>query len=149
MLRAKIGTDPALLHKQAVERANQALDGLKSEFIQWIGEDLDKLKKARDVVREDPSCAQSLENLRTHSHDLKGLGTTYGFPLVSRLAGSLCKLIEGIEARSGALPMDLAEKHIDAMIAVVSQEIKTDDDTASVAVAETLELMAAQHIASL
>ncbi len=148
MLRAKVGVDPAALHKQAVESANQALDKLKSEFAEWIGQDLEKLKSARDKVRENPSCAQSIEDLRIRVHDLKGLGTTYGFPIVSRVAASLSKLIEDVE-ECGALPIALADNHIDAIIAVVSGGITTSDDASSVAVAETLEQMTEKHIAGL
>jgi len=147
MLRAKVGVDPAALHKQAVERANQALDGLKSDFTEWIDQDLEKLKSAHETVKKNPHNAQYIENLRTCVHDLRGLGTTYGFPMVSRLASSLCKLFEGVAEGQGTLPMALIESHINAIIAAVSEDITSKDDASSVAVAESLEEMVGQHIA--
>ncbi len=150
-LQAKVGIDPAALHHQAVERANQALEELKSEFTEWISKDLEKLKAARNIVRDDPKCAKAIEDLRVCVHDLKGLGTTYGFPMVSRLSASLCRLIESVEESKAAtaLPMTLVDSHINAILAVVSEEITTQDDARSKAVAESLEEMTAKQIAAL
>lgn len=141
-LRAKVGADPAAFHNQAVESANQALEELKGEFTEWINKDLKTLKSARNTVAKNPSCPQSIEELRTRAHDLKGLGTTYGFPMASRLAASLCKLIEGLEVNDAEpIPMALVDSHINAILAVVNEDITAQDDKSTSAVAKSLEQM--------
>jgi hypothetical protein len=69
--------------------------------------------------------AQSAEGLYFRAHDLKGLGATYDFPLITRIAASLCRLIDDPETREAA-PMFLVDGHIDAIRAAVRDEIRTD-----------------------
>jgi hypothetical protein len=66
-----------------------------------------------------------MESLYLRAHDLKGLGATYEFPLITRIAASLCKLIDDKEKRLGA-SMQLIDAHIDAIKAAVRDDIKTD-----------------------
>jgi hypothetical protein len=67
-----------------------------------------------------------MESLYLRAHDLKGLGTTYEYPLITRIGASLCKLIDDKDRRLTA-PMPLIDGHIDAIKAAVRDEIKTDD----------------------
>ena len=41
-------------------------------------------------IRAEGLTPETAENLYFRAHDLKGLGATYGYPLVTRIAGSLC-----------------------------------------------------------
>ena len=65
------------------------------------------------------------ENLYLRAHDLKGLGATYEYPIVTRIAGSLCKMIDDPSKRMEA-PMFLVDAHIDAIKAAVKGGIQTD-----------------------
>jgi hypothetical protein len=67
-----------------------------------------------------------MESLYLRAHDLKGLGATYGFPLITRIAGLLCRLIDDKSKRLEA-PMGLIDAHIDAIKAAVRDGIKTDE----------------------
>lgn len=78
------------------------------------------------------------------AHDLKGLGSTYQYPLVTRLAGSLCRLLDD-PSRRLAVPMVLIDAHIDAIRAVVRDRIQTDDHPTGRILAETLEAEVAAH----
>jgi hypothetical protein len=48
------------------------------------------------------------------AHDLSGLGTTFGQPLVTALCRSLCRVLRGYEALRGE-PARLVEAHLDAL----------------------------------
>jgi len=56
----------------------------------------------------------SMEALYHRAHDLKGLGTTYGYPLISQIAGTLCRLIDAPDKRQ-ASPLPLIEVHVEAI----------------------------------
>ncbi len=73
-----------------------------------------------------------------HCHDLKGLGTTYGFPLITRIAGSLCKLMDEPDKRHEA-PMFLVDAHIDAIRAAVRDNICDTDHPVGKILADELE----------
>jgi hypothetical protein len=82
--------------------------------------------------------AENMESLYLRAHDLKGLGATYGFPLVTRVAGLLCRLIDDKAKRLSA-PMHLIDAHIDAIKAAVRDGIKTEEDPIGRALVHELE----------
>ena len=126
-LRLKIGggrlgsIDPA-----AIAKAEAALKSLSSNFAQWLADEITKLEAARAQVKADGVTVETMENLYLRAHDLKGLGTTYGYQLITRIAGSLCRMIDDKEKRA-ATPMELVDAHIDAIKAAVRDDIKSDE----------------------
>lgn len=125
--------DPA-----AIAKAEAALKSLSGNFAQWLQDEVAKLEAARETMRVEGATPQTLESLYMRAHDLKGLGTTYGYPLITRIAASLCKLTDDAEKRSRA-PMPLIDAHIEAIRAAVRDEIKTDEHPAGRQLAEELE----------
>ncbi len=113
--------DPA-----AIARAEAALKSLSSNFTQWLADEITKLDAAREQVRQQGVTPESMENLYLRAHDLKGLGTTYGYQLITRIAGSLCRMIDDKEKRA-ATPLELVDAHIDAIKAAIRDDIKSDE----------------------
>jgi hypothetical protein len=135
-LRLKVGS--GRLDMSAVAKAEAALKSLASNFHQWLGEEISKLEAARAVTRAEGMADPAGEALYICAHDLKGLGGTYEFPLITRLAASLCRLIEEPELRQIA-PAALIDAHIDAIRASLRDDIRTDEDPTVRALAEGLE----------
>jgi len=138
-LKLKVGggrlgaIDPA-----AIAKAEAALKSLANNFTQWLADEITKLEAARQQVRTAGVTIETMENLYLRAHDLKGLGTTYGYQLITRIAGSLCRLIDDKEKRAQA-PLDLVDAHIDAIKAAVRDDIKTDDHPVGRVLVEELE----------
>jgi len=109
----------------AIAKAEAALKSLSGNFSEWLQDELNKLEAARQAIRVDGLNTENAEQLYFRAHDLKGLGATYEFPLITRIAASLCKLIDEPETRLAA-PMFLVDGHIDAIRAAVRDDIKTD-----------------------
>jgi hypothetical protein len=124
-LKLKLGGRFGGIDMAAIAKAEAALASLSGNFAQWMQEELQKLEAARQTIRVDGMTAQSAEGLYFRAHDLKGLGATYDFPLITRIAASLCRLIDDPETREAA-PMFLVDGHIDAIRAAVRDEIRTD-----------------------
>jgi hypothetical protein len=144
-LRLKVGgagrmgaIDPA-----AIAKAEAALKSLSGNFAQWLQDEITKLEAARQQVRADGMTQETMESLYLRSHDLKGLGTTYGFPLITRIAGSLCRLIDEKEKRTSA-PMPLVDAHIDAIKAAVRDDIKDTDHPIGKVLVQELEARVAE-----
>lgn len=124
MLKLKVGGRGGI-DMAAIAKAEAALKSLSGNFSQWLNDEIVKLEAARQEVRASGLNALTVEALYLRAHDLKGLGATYEFPLITRLAGSLCKLIDEPDSRLSA-PMFLVDAHIDAIKACVRDDIKTD-----------------------
>ena len=137
-LRLKVGGGFGGIDANAIAKAEAALKAMSAQFGQWLQDEITKLDAAQTAIRNEGLNAQTAEGLYFRAHDLKGLGTTYQYPLVTRLAGSLCKLLDEPGKRTEA-PLRLLNAHIDAIKAVVRDEIQTDDHPTGRVLAETLE----------
>ncbi len=138
-LRLKVGggrlgaIDPA-----AIAKAEAALKSLSGNFTQWLNDEITKLEGARQTVKAEGPTPENMESLYLRAHDLKGLGATYGFPLITRIAGLLCRLIDDKSKRLQA-PMPLIDAHIDAIKAAARDEIKTEEHPVGQALVRELE----------
>lgn len=138
-LRLKVGggrlgaIDPA-----AIAKAEAALKSLASNFTQWLADEITKLDAARQQVKTAGVTPETMENLYLRAHDLKGLGTTYGYQLITRIAGSLCRMIDEKEKRA-TTSLELVDAHIDAIKAAVRDDIKSDDHPVGRVLVEELE----------
>ncbi len=139
-LRAKVGGAPRMgaLDPAIIAKAEAALKGLSDNFAGWLNDEIAKLEAARQEVRAQGVDAERMERLYLRAHDLKGLGATYGFPLITRIAGLLCRLIDDKSKRLGA-PMSLIDAHIDAIKAAVRDSIKGEDHPVGLALVKELE----------
>ena len=124
-LRLKLGGRLGAIDPAAIAKAEAALKSLSGNFAEWLADEVAKLEAARQRIRLEGLTPEASENLYLRAHDLKGLGATYEYPIVTRIAGSLCKLIDDPAKRAGA-PMFLVDAHIDAIKAAVKGGIQTD-----------------------
>jgi len=124
----------------AITRANEALEAMGDQLRAWLDADTERLQAARlraDAARWSPL---SQEDVHGIAHDLKGLGATYGSMLATRIAASLCRLIE-TDAGKALAQRDpsLARAHVDALRASVRDGITSAEHPVGRAVLEALE----------
>ena len=143
-LRMKVGGGFGI-NADAVARAEEALKAMAAQFDQWLKDEIVKLDAAQARIREEGYTPETAENLYFRAHDLKGLGTTYEYPLVTRIAASLCRMLDDSDKRMQA-PLAVVDAHIDAIKAVVRDKIQTDDHPVGRDLVETLEARAAEHL---
>jgi len=133
MLKAKVGGRIAGVDMAAVKRAEQALANLKTEFSDWINADVGNLGAARDALAAAAN-NDTRSALYRAAHDLRGQALTFEYPLVARVATSLCSLLDGAD---GTVPLNLVDAHVNAIRVIVRQSIKqANDKTASVLIQE-------------
>ena len=130
------------LDPSAIAKAEAALKNLSGNFAQWLRDEVAKLDAARQTVRAEGMTPENMQALYMRAHDLKGLGTTYGYPLITRIAASLCVLTGDAGKRMSA-PLALVEAHIDAVQAAVRDDMKTEEHPVAARLAETLEAQVA------
>lgn len=146
-LREKLGNKAPALDPAALARAEAALRGLSGQFQQWMEEEIERVDAAREAAQQRRFDEESLLDLYGRAHDAKGMGTTYEYPLVTRIAGSLCRLLDTEETRAVATQNPgLVCAHVDAMKAAVRDKIKTDEDPVGRALATELESFVAKAL---
>jgi hypothetical protein len=144
-LRAKVGGFGGI-DANAIAKAEAALKARSDQFGQWLQDEIVKLDQAQADIRAKGYTSETAEALYFRAHDLKGLGATYQYPLVTRIAGSLCRMMDDADKRMQA-PIAVLDAHVDGIRAVVRDGLQTDEHPVGRELAETLEARVAEHLA--
>lgn len=142
MLKAKVGGRIAGVDMAAVKRAEQALANLQTEFDDWISADVEALGDTYEAFKSSGH-SDARGALYRASHDLRGQALTFEFPLVARVATSLCKLLD---AENAEAPMALIDAHVNAIRVIVRQNIKDEDDKIANTLADELDARVAEFL---
>jgi hypothetical protein len=140
------GEGSASMDQDAVSRAEAALKALAGQFAGWLQDEINKLDGARARVAAEGWTEATGEALYLHAHDLKGLGGTYGFPVISRISGSLCRLIDD-DAKTASPPLTVIDAHIDAIKMMVREDVRDGESPLAQAVTQELEAKVARAVA--
>ncbi len=121
-------------------RADDALKSMSASFEQWLDGESARLQAARVEAQRLGWSDEALDPVLRSAHDLKGMGATYGYPLVTQLGASLCRLIETEAGRRAARANPaLVNAHVDALRAVIRDRITTNADPVGRAIVSALE----------
>ena len=135
MLKAKVGGGLGGLDMGAMKRAEAAMETLKSEFCDWIADDVKALIAARARYAAAPD-AESRDALLRAAHDIKGQAPTFNYPLIARVAASLSRMIGELPPDT-ALPLSLIDAHVSAIQVIHKSAVQdTGDATAQALCAE-------------
>ena len=145
MLKAKVGGGVfSGLDMAAIKRAETAMEEIKSEFSAWAAADVEKLIAARARYAETPDAA-SRDALLRAAHDMKGQAATFNYPMISRVAGSLSKLI-GELAANAELPLGLVDAHVSAIHVIYRDKVMDESNKLAVALTRELEARVAEAL---
>ncbi len=126
-LRAKVSRGAGIDPERLIAEAESALATLNEDYETWVGADLTRLETAfRDAQGDPDRRRELLRKAHGIAHEMKGQGTTFGYPLVTHAAGSLCRLFEAIEDAADAFALRAIELHIDGLRSIVINRIKGD-----------------------
>lgn len=121
-------------------RAEAAVADLARSYTAWAGADVATcaahLAEARAASGE--ARVARARDIHAVAHNIKGQGSSFGYPLMTRLGQSLCQLTRRKPSFSDA-DLDLAQAHIDAMSLVLAKEIRGDGGDAGQKLGARLE----------
>lgn len=139
--------EPGDIAMDVVQKAEESLAMLKGEFGDWMQGECDQLESARtDLHANGPNPTTLLMMFRA-SHDIKGDAGTLGYPIAGRLAGSLCRLIDHAPDRT-RVPIMLIDRYVEAIRAVVREQIRDASEPTANEIAEQLAIMVEKFLAS-
>ncbi len=123
---AGLGTGSASIPEELLAEAEAELSKMSEDYPDWVSSLIVKLQEqhGRCVDTPDKRKEHFLE-IHHMSHDMKGQGGTFGYPLISAFADSLYSTTQ-----SGSLYTDndveLIKSHIDSMRAVIRGRVSGD-----------------------
>lgn len=143
ILKAKVGGNSFTgMDMAAIQRAEAAMDELKSEFAGWAADDVKKLVAARALFAQSPGKDSRAALLRA-AHDMKGQAATFNFPLIARVAGSLSKLIHELPADKD-IPLGLVDAHVSAIHVIYRDKVMDMSNRVALVLTQELEKQVAE-----
>jgi chemotaxis protein histidine kinase CheA len=123
-----------------VARAEAALSEIRHEFRSWMSSECEALEAARNELRSQGSSTEALQKVSHAAHEIKGHAAVLGFPLAGRIAAILCRLL-AYAPNPQLVPFAVIESHVDAIRAVVREQIHTINDKTGKEIFERLALI--------
>jgi chemotaxis protein histidine kinase CheA len=141
---SKGGPDPA----EAIARADNTVQEMKKDYKTWLREDIDRLMNALAALKASNGAEDRTAKAGTlfsASFDIKGQAGTFGFTVLSRVAKSLCKLLE----EKSSIEIDdfgVIVAHVDAMRASAIEQTDGTPSRISLEVVAALEGIVAKRL---
>lgn len=137
----KISPAPRALDREEalIARAEAAVVELSSHFSGWMDDECLRLEGLYRRVEAAPADLIVQDKLFRTAHDIKGEAATFGFPLVERIAASLCQLVSNAADRT-RIPPALIGLHVAAIRQATRVEREGD------VLAADVERAAAQYL---
>jgi len=126
--------DLPALDPAALASAEAAVARLGAAYLTWADADIRALT-ACFARLDDASSPDAMADLFAIAHNMKGQGTTFGYPLVTRIAQALCRLIEQAPDAVAAIGA-----HVAALARVVGERLEGDGGEAGRSLLEDLGL---------
>jgi hypothetical protein len=104
---------------EALEAAEKALEKMAEDYPDWVSGLIVKLQEQHGRCVDSPEkrrdCFEAINHI---SHDMKGQGGTFGYPLITTVADSLYGFTYSREEITDS-QVELVKAHLDAMRAVI------------------------------
>jgi hypothetical protein len=126
-LKMKVGAGG--IDKEAIKEAEIAVQVLGHKmYAKWADSDLDRMRTAFDELKQtnldDP---EGVKKMLRICWDMKGLGGTFGYPLVTTITHYLSNYLEHCLNHAAAhVSAAVVSPHIDALYVVLSQKVSGD-----------------------
>jgi hypothetical protein len=100
---------------QAIEQARLEIEEAKSHFDDWLAIELKEFTNLISKLGAAQADANWIKLANHHSRQLRDSATILGFELLSYVAGSLCEILDAIEA-GGACNMASITCHVESLL---------------------------------
>jgi hypothetical protein len=101
--------------EQALEKAQANIEESKPEFEAWLDAELQELANIVRAAQAGTAAPGWLENICDRSRQMRDLGATMGFVLLTFIANNLCEILEGPHA-DREHTLETITCHLDALL---------------------------------
>ena len=143
-LRLKVGGHLERVDVVALAKAEAAIKRFANNDEAWLQHELNKLDAVRECIRADGYTAETADCLRLRAVELRGAGSTCGYPLITEIASSLCGMISDPATRLN-VSLVVLDAHIGSIKAAVRGKIRTNDHPNAKVLLAKLQTLVREH----
>jgi hypothetical protein len=101
--------------QRAIEQAQNEIEGIKPRFDNWLGGELQEFQRLLKKVEGSKANDEWIKTANFHSRQVRDSAITLNFELLAFVAGSLCEILDSIEAGSEC-NMESIACHIESLL---------------------------------
>ncbi len=132
------------LTDEILARAKAVVDSLSLEYPGHALRDIENLATHIEHLAADGGSRGRFNEISRIAHDMRGQGTIFGFPLMTRCAESLCRATRKLEPHDDAV-LAIIGAHVAALRAIIENQVTDGRDMTGLTVATGLELLVASR----
>ena len=114
----------SVINADTFKRAEEAVSKLSEQYRDWALSDIETLRGCVASLTDDAQRDEAVAKIRSIAHDMRGQGSTFGYPLITQVAQSISRTLKSSPDTDG-LVSDLTA-HIDAVEAIIEKEATGD-----------------------
>lgn len=150
MLKSKVGGSSrgnGTIDKQAMLAAQAAIDSRAKDYPIWAKKDIEELAGALQTALSDkPNLKTHLDQVSILVHDIRTHGTTYGYPLITKVGTSLYDFC--IHTNGSNAQLEVITAHVNALRAIIGQGMSGDGGEVGAELLNMLRLASNKFMAS-
>src|SRR5258708_5082591 len=108
---------------QAVENAQNRVEEAKLGFDEWLDGELAELVGWVERAKSGEAVEDRIEAAQFHANQLRDVGTTVGFELLTFISNTLCTILDGIKA-GAECNMESLICHIDSLLLIRQKQYR-------------------------
>lgn len=113
------GPTPEMLAK-----ANATIEKMTQDFPNWAIKDVDSLDQLLEEFAGSHDTAR-MKDIYKIAHDMRGQGGSFGYPVITGIAGSFCNFVNALEEKDPSA-LEILQAHTKSMRAVLQNKISGD-----------------------
>ena len=129
---------------EILAKANAVVDRLSIEYPGYALRDIENLTTHIESLAAGKESQGRFNEISRIAHDIRGQGTIFGFPLMTRCAESLCRATRELEPRDDIV-VAIVGAHVAALRAILENRVTDGRDVTGLTVATGLELLVASR----
>lgn len=114
----------SVINADTFKRAEEAVSKLSEQYRDWALSDIETLRGCVANISGDATRDEAIAKIRSIAHDMRGQGSTFGYPLITQIAQSISGTLK-MSLDTEALIADLSA-HIDTVEAIIEIEATGD-----------------------
>jgi CheY-like chemotaxis protein len=117
--------DPIIIPPDLMQAAEQQLDRMEDDYSDWVRGSIKRLVEAHAKALDANSKGRIEQVIAINrlAHELRGQGSTFGYPLITVFGRSLYECTLNVETAEDSL-LEFVKAHIDGISAVIREKIK-------------------------
>lgn len=114
----------SVINADTFKRAEEAVSKLAEQYRDWALSDIETLRGYVATLSDDGERDGANAKIRSIAHDMRGQGSTFGYPLITQVAQSISGTLK-LSLDTDQLVAELSS-HIDAVEAIIESEATGD-----------------------